>query len=386
MRIDRTLLLTGMMTVCALALAAAAAPQGEAGAPAPRRKPIEIHFGVIDPPVVAQRGINVVHKASNLATEVNPLECAGFRWADGKLVILSDRHEHVVFTCAIDLDRMKIESPVAHTIISNEQLLLADGEALALRKRDDGRFVVYAMSSLSNDKQQRPLPSRRQMARFTVGGGAAAVPGEASVMSASPLRDALSKYFDKAGVRPYRTWFEGHSDDDKNTYRWGNVEGITFTPDGKSMLCGMRNPLAGDSAIVFALGGVDEAFDAKDAAKIEITDLFTIDLAGRGISDLHWDAVTKGYLISAARSNGPRLDKDFPFPPSSTDSALYWWSGRKSEKPVQFASVPHMTIEAICRLGDSRYIAIGSDEGDESEGRDHRQSVLTIMSFTGIEK
>ena len=43
-----------------------------------------------------------------------------------------------------------------------------------------------------------------------------------------------------------------------------------------------------------------------------------------------------------------------------------------------------MKIEAITRLGESRYIAIASDEGDVSEGRPERQSVLTIMEFTGV--
>ena len=45
---------------------------------------------------------------------------------------------------------------------------------------------------------------------------------------------------------------------------------------------------------------------------------------------------------------------------------------------------PDMKIEAICRLGSSRFIAICSDEGDVSEGREQRQSVLTILDFRGI--
>ena len=43
-----------------------------------------------------------------------------------------------------------------------------------------------------------------------------------------------------------------------------------------------------------------------------------------------------------------------------------------------------MKIEAICRLGDTGFIAVGSDEGDVSEGREQRQSVLTILYFTGL--
>jgi hypothetical protein len=44
-----------------------------------------------------------------------------------------------------------------------------------------------------------------------------------------------------------------------------------------------------------------------------------------------------------------------------------------------------MTVEAVCRLGPTRFIAVGTDEGDISEGRVQQQSVITIMYFTGID-
>ena len=49
-----------------------------------------------------------------------------------------------------------------------------------------------------------------------------------------------------------------------------------------------------------------------------------------------------------------------------------------------FAEVPDMKIESVCRLGDRPYIAFVSDEGDVSEGRPQRQSVLTVMHFNGL--
>ena len=52
-------------------------------------------------------------------------------------------------------------------------------------------------------------------------------------------------------------------------------------------------------------------------------------------------------------------------------------------KPVLLARIADMTIEAVCRLGKSRYIALGSDEGDISEGRTARQSILTILELAG---
>ena len=152
------------------------------------------------------------------------------------------------------------------------------------------------------------------------------------------------------------------------------------------IICGMRNPLAGEKAIMFTVGGLDKAFDKEDATLLHVSDVFSLDLGGRGVSDMCWDPKTKGFLIAALKSNGPKLTVDQLYPPNTLDSALFWWSGRKSEKPVMFAKVPDMKIEAICRLGMSRCIALGSDEGDVSEGREGRQSVLTIMDFTGVKR
>jgi hypothetical protein len=112
--------------------------------------------------------------------------------------------------------------------------------------------------------------------------------------------------------------------------------------------------------------------------------LFALDLGDRGFSDISWDPKTKGYLITAAKSSGPKLDSDQPYPPSNLDSALFWWSGRKDEQPILFARIEDASIEAVCRLGTSRFIAIGTDEGDIDESRDKSQSIITIMDFTGV--
>jgi len=144
--------------------------------------------------------------------------------------------------------------------------------------------------------------------------------------------------------------------------------------------------LCSDSAMFVVVRGVAEAFDTADPRKMQIEDMFALDLGDRGVSDLCWDPLTKGYLIAAAKSSGPRLNKDQPFPPNTLDSALFWWSGRKTERAILFARLPDMKVEAICRLGSTRFIALGTDEGDVSEGRvQQQQSVIAIMYFTGVD-
>lgn len=355
---------------------------------APTRAAPEILFGMVEPPVVAQRDITFLAPPLEGGAKDKPLECSGMAWAAGQLLLTSDRHGHVIFTCPVDLETMTIGRPQRHTVILNEQDMLDDGETLAVRTGPDGTAWVYVMCSMSNNQHELPLPKRRHLLRFRLGGAREALAiDQATVINAGKLRDDLNVQFDAVGIKPYRCYCDEFTGPDKNTYRWGNVEGIAFTPDGTRMLCGMRNPLHKGKALLFAVRNVDQALDARDPSQLEVTDLMAVSLGGRGISDLSWDARTKGYLIAAARSNGPKLDRDRPYPPNSLDSALFWWSGRKSDRPVLIATVPDMKIEAICRLGDSPYIAIGSDESDVSEGRpEPHQSVLTILEFTGVGK
>jgi hypothetical protein len=344
----------------------------------------DIRFEIVEPPIVAQRDITVRAATSNQQPEEKPFECSGMVWLDGRLILTSDRHEHVLFICPIDLDKMTIGVPSPHVIIRNEQELLQDAESITVRQSRDGKTDVYVMCSLSNDQDAMARPKRAHMVRCRIDQLDPLVMGRPTVVSAVPLRSTVNEHFKDIKVDPYRTYHADYVGSDKNTYRWGNVEGIAFSPDGSTLLCGMRNPLLGGLALGFALRGVDEAFDAADAGRAELIDLFTLDLGSRGVSDMCWDPVTKGYLIAAGKSNGPKLDKDQPFPPNTLDCALFWWSGRKSENPICFARVPDMKVEAICRLGSTRFIAICSDEGDVSEGRTARQSVLTILDFRGI--
>ncbi|MDP6544937.1 MAG: hypothetical protein QGH60_13165 [Phycisphaerae bacterium] len=378
-----------MIRVCSILLGAFVAVMWVAQLESDEKRPAttyvaDIRFGIVEPPIVAQRDITVRAATSNQQPEEKPFECSGMVWLDGRLILTSDRHEHALFTCAVDLDKMTIDRPSPHVIIGNEQELLKDAESITVRHRRNSKPVLYVMCSLSNDRDAMARPKRSHMLRCTIDQLDPLSLGRPVVVDAGPIRSTVSKHFKNIKVEPYRTYYPDFVGPDKNTYRWGNVEGIALTPDGSTLLCGMRNPLLGESAMVFALGGVDVAFDTADAGRAELLDLFTLDLSGRGISDLCWDPVTRGYLIVAGKSNGPKLDKDQPFPPNTLDCALFWWSGRKSERPICFARVPDMKIEAICRLGTTRFIAICSDEGDVSEGRTARQSVLTILDFRGI--
>jgi len=345
---------------------------------------LEIRFGVVEPPVIAQRDISIRTATSNQRPEPKPLECSGLAWIGDGFLVTSDRHGHVLFTVPFDLQTAQIGEPQVCPVIRNEEKILDDAECVTVRPAFDEGYVVYVSCSLSNDRDERPLPKRRHMLRCRIGSDGKPIRSQAVVIEGGHLRARLQQEFDALDIQPYRAFYGEFPGENKNTYRWGNVEGITFTPDTDTLLCGMRNPMPADCAMLFAIANVDRAFDAEDPSLPDVTDLFVLDLGQRGIADICWDPVTQGYLIVAGRSAGPKLDKDQPYPPNWLDCALFWWSGRKSDAPVLFARAPDMKIEAICRLGDTNFIGIGSDEGDVSEGREQRQSVLTILYFTGL--
>jgi len=372
---------TRLFALATAAMASIAWAPALARSPQPRREAADIRFGVIEPPVVAQRDITIRAATSNQQRAPVPLECSGLAWVDGSLLLVSDRHGHVLFTCPVDLANMTIGEPRPHVLIPNEQKLLDDAECLALCSRGSDAWIGYALCSLSNDHRAVPLPQRRHMLRFVYSQSRGFTAERPVVLDAGTIRDALDEHFQAVGVEPYETFY---AQADKNTYRWGNVEGLAFTPDGSRVLCALRNPLYRGQALLCAIEGLEEAFHLEDLARIRVTDVFTLDLGERGVSDLCWDPVARGYLIAAGKSNGPKRGQDEPFPPNTLDCALFWWSGRKSEQPVLFARTPDMKVEAVCRLGESRYIAMCSDEGDVSEERANRpQSVITIMDFSG---
>ena len=346
----------------------------------------EVHFGLVEPPVVAQQDITVTASISAQQTERKPLECSGMTWADGRLVLISDRHGLMLFTCPIDLEAMTIGTPTPHVVIGNEQELLDDAECLAVRTGRRGEPIVYVLCSLSNDPDELPLPKRRHMLRMALRDLDADGVARPAVLNAGKIRDLINECFESVGIEPYRTFHADFSGSQKNTYRWGNVEGMCFLPDGRGLLLGMRNPLLATHALMAVVDGVDEAFDTRDVSRFRLIDLLALDLGDRGISDLTWDPLTRGYLIAAGKSAGPKLSKDQPFPPNTLDSALFWWSGHKRDRPILFARFPDMKVEAVCRLGQTRYVAVASDEGDVSEGRpQQQQSVITVLYFTGID-
>ncbi len=346
---------------------------------------VEIRYGVIDPPVVAQQDItmNLLTSIHPQDPEPKPLECSSVAWAGDRMVMASDRHSHVILTLTTDLTggQIVIGSPEAQVVVDNEKLLLMDAEAMAVRPAAGGGHEVLVVCSLSNDVDGTHRIKREHLARIYMDETGRVDKRRVSVISGDAIRTSLDAHFDALHVSRYSSYNVSRNE---NTARWGNVEGICWTPDRRALLCGLRNPQADEDALLFVLEGVEKAFDANDSQLLQVTDLFRLDLGGRGVTDLTWDPVTSGYLITAALSNGPKLGDEQAYPLVNLDSALYWWSGNKQDSPKLVARVRDLNVDSVCRIDSTDFIALVSDEGDVSEERRGRQSVLTLMYFRGL--
>ncbi len=357
-----------------------------AGGSDPQPAPLEVHYGIVDPPVVAQRDITVRVQTSihPLDPDPKPLECSSLASIGDRLLLTSDRHSHVIFSLPLSIGRtLDIGLPEPQQVIRLEKELLLDAECMTAKKAGRAGWMLYVLCSLSNDPSGDRRVKRQHMARIPLDDSGNARAQGALVLSGETIRSALHEHFEALDVPLYESF---NSESGENTTRWGSVEGISWTPTGGMLLCGLRNPLAGQDAMLFALEGIDEAFDADDAALVRVVDLFRLDLSGRGVSDLAWDPVTEGYLITAALSNGPKVSAEQVYPLENLQSALFWWSGHKADRPIQVAALPDLNVDAVCRVGRSTLIALGSDEGDVSEGRRGRQSVITLVHFTGLDQ
>ena len=125
-----------------------------------------------------------------------------------------------------------------------------------------------------------------------------------------------------------------------------NIEGMAATPDGRSLLIGMRNPTRGGKALVFPIENAAHLLRTATASAA-LGRVLELDLGGRGIRDITWSPAHQEYLII-----GGQADDESPGP----GFAVFRWTGQEDAKPRPvsafdgFKQVPHFHPEAIVPL------------------------------------
>lgn len=137
-----------------------------------------------------------------------------------------------------------------------------------------------------------------------------------------------------------------------------NIEGLADGGDGRSLLVGMRSPLADSHAILVALENA--AAVVETGAEPQMSAPFMLDLGGRGIRSIEHVPARGDYLIVA----GPSGD-------GGTDFDLYSWSGRRGDRPSRITGVAELLRgldrfrpEAMLVDAPGKRVLLISDDGD----------------------
>lgn len=129
-----------------------------------------------------------------------------------------------------------------------------------------------------------------------------------------------------------------------------NIEGLTVSPDGKTLYIGLRNPLPNEKAILIPLKNAEEVI-LKNVEPI-LGDPIYLNLERRGIRSIEYSAIHNSYFIVG----GP-VD-------SELKSALYSWTGDEESSPKLILSFNDMNPEAITIQKNTKKIFVLSDDGN----------------------
>jgi hypothetical protein len=167
-----------------------------------------------------------------------------------------------------------------------------------------------------------------------------------------------------------------------------NIEGMTATPDGESLLIGMRNPTNGGKALLFSIENATDLLKMGNASAA-LGRVRELDLGGRGIRDIAWSPDHQEYLIIGGQAND-----DDPGP----GFAVLRWTGQEDAKPLpvsafdDFKQLPHFQPEAIVPLRDvasgrySKEVLLISDDGMKpmQQGGVCKHAIAEAKSFRAI--
>ncbi len=128
-----------------------------------------------------------------------------------------------------------------------------------------------------------------------------------------------------------------------------NIEGLTVSADGSTLLLGLRNPRPGGRAVLVPLRNALAV--VSNEAKPDFGAPLFLDLNGRGIRSIEYSPRHRRYLIAAGAHN------------SADISAIYTWEGDESEPPVLARRLGGLNPEAIAPVPDTDQVWVFSDDG-----------------------
>ena len=280
--------------------------------------------------------------------------------ADGRVLVAEDEEQRAMNIMTVAPDGSLSENPVASLQLTRSfGRKLNDVEGLTA----DDKGFVYAVTSHSSDTSGKRDPTREQLLRFRVNGNMAgdiaAVTNLRDEMVKSPVLDAAFKARMNASVN----------------FDELDIEGLAYDNSTRSILLGLRTPMAGKSSIIVPIVN-SEAMFTSNASPVFGQPIF-LDLNGGGIRSLYFDPVLSMFVI-ANEINDTAGNKQ---------AQIWTWSGNPKDKPVKIDTPelsPLQNIEAVDSItvnGTIKMIFM-ADEGDAKKAVHARYVVLDYKKFT----
>ena len=280
--------------------------------------------------------------------------------ADGRVLVAEDEEQRAMNIMTVAPDGSLSENPVASLQLTRSfGRKLNDVEGLTA----DDKGFVYAVTSHSSDTSGKRDPTREQLLRFRVNGNMAgdiaAVTNLRDEMVKSPVLDAAFKARMNASVN----------------FDELDIEGLAYDNSTRSILLGLRTPMAGKSSIIVPIVN-SEAMFTSNASPVFGQPIF-LDLNGGGIRSLYFDPVLSMFVI-ANEINDTAGNKQ---------AQIWTWSGNHKDKPVKIDTPelsPLQNIEAVDSItvnGTIKMIFM-ADEGDAKKAVHARYVVLDYKKFT----
>ena len=280
--------------------------------------------------------------------------------ADGRVLVAEDEEQRAMNIMTVAPDGSLSENPVASLQLTRSfGRKLNDVEGLTA----DDKGFVYAVTSHSSDTSGKRDPTREQLLRFRVNGNiagdVAAVTTLRDEMVKSPVLDAAFKARMNASVN----------------FDELDIEGLAYDNSTRSILLGLRTPMAGKSSIIVPIVN-SEAMFTSNAAPVFGQPIF-LDLNGGGIRSLYFDPVLSMYVI-ANEINDTAGNKQ---------AQIWTWSGSPQDKPVKIETpelAPLQNIEAVDSITSNGTIKMVfmADEGDAKKAVHARYVMLDYKKFT----
>jgi hypothetical protein len=233
-----------------------------------------------------------------------------------------------------------------------------DIEGLAIRDDGSSGKVLYMMGSHSLDSERRLRKERQVLMRIRLGAMGRprrAFPGGSdSSIYPDIYRRLVPSLIHDADIHRGQLGLSVISapvkdgDSAKNTLKDLNIEGLSILPGTHDLLLGLRGPLDNKrAALILRLRDPDKLFGSPTPdADFEV--YARLDLGGRGIASLDYDATTGTFYIAAAPGN----EGD----PDDYSSLWYWRNWREDsvnvQRPTEMMRFQGHKLEGIALLDE----------------------------------